>query len=122
MYQTAYLPLQSIGRLRVPYVGGFCRWWYTPIENIDVFPPINPLTQMLAAEPTLKAGATWYGPVNVPDSHVGWDEEMQQGKPGHWYKEKVEGLMPGMDRNSHINLQNHAFHQFVIVGKARSGG
>lgn len=122
MQQTAYKTLQTIGRIRVPYVGGFCRWWYTPIQNIAVFPLIDPLTQMLVAEPTLKVNTTWYGPVNVPDSQLGWDEDLQQGKAGHWYKEKVYGFIPGMDAASHINLENLAYHQLVVVGKVRAGG
>lgn len=122
MQQTAYKDLQTLGRIRVPYVGGFCRWWYTPVQNIAVFPYIDPQTQKLVAEPTLHAGSTWYGPVTVPDHELGWDEDMQAGKPGHWYKEKVYGFMPGINAASHINLQNLAYHKVVVVGKVRAGG
>lgn len=106
----------------MPYAGGFCRWWYTLIENIAVFPTVDPLSQILLGAPTLKADTTWYGPVNVPDGQLGWDENMQQGKPGPWYKQKVFGFIPGFDAESHINLQNLAYHQLVVVGKVRAGG
>jgi hypothetical protein len=122
MYQTAYNELLSIGRTRAPYVGGFCRWWYTPIQNIALFPVVDPVTQLALGAPTLLPDTTWYGPVNVPDGQLGWDEDLQQAKPGHYYKEKVYGVVPGMDAASHNNFQNLAFHHVVVVGKARSGG
>ncbi len=122
MYQTAYVDLQSIGRLRVPYSGGFCKWWYTPIQNIASFPAVNPVTQLLNSEPILQAGKTWYGPVTVPDRRLGWEEDLKRVKAGLYYSGKVEGFMPGMDIANHINLQNLAYNQVCIVGRVRSGG
>jgi hypothetical protein len=122
MYSTSYLPLEAVGRLLVAFTGGFCKWWYTPIQNIASFAAVDPVTQLLSSEPALHAGKVWYGPVTVPESKTGWDEDLQRTKPGISYKEKVEGFVAGMSARSHINLANLAHHQVCIVGKVRSGG
>jgi hypothetical protein len=122
MIPTAYLPDQSLGNIIASYNGGFCRWYYTFIENLDGFPKIDPSTQMLPFEPALKAGTSWFGPVNVPYNSAGFDETSQRIKGGIYYKQKVVGNMPGFDGNAWINLENLLYHQIVIVGKLHSGG
>jgi hypothetical protein len=121
MYSTAYLPLHTIERLDV-FTGGFCKWWYTPIESISSFPAVDPVTQKLNGEPALLAGKVWYGPVKVPESKTGWEEDLTRSKPGISYKEKVEGFQAGLSAGSHLNLENLVHHQVCIVGKVRSGG
>jgi hypothetical protein len=122
MYQTSYKSLEGIARIKGSYIGGFCKWWYTPIENIASFPAVNPVTQLLNSEPVLQAGKTWYGPITVPESKTGWKEDPQRTKPGISYKQRVEGFNPGLSANNHINLENLIHHQVCIVGKVRSGG
>lgn len=123
MIPTNYLPSQSLGNtLASSYVGGFSQWYYTFIENLDSFPTVDPLTQQLIAEPTLKSGKTWYGPVNVPINATGFNETSQRAKGGIYYKQKLVSSMPGFNANAHINLENIIYHQIVIVGKLRSGG
>jgi len=122
VYQTAYSPLQTIGRVNVPYVGGICKWWYIPTEDIASFPAVNPVAQLLIGEPVLQPGKFWYGPVKVTDKQLGWEEDQQRSKAGIFYKQKIAGFIPGLNANSHINLHNHAYHQFCIVAKIRAGG
>ena len=122
IYPTPYLAPQSLGRIRQAYTGGFCRWWYTPIQNIAFFPEVDPVTQKLKEEPILKEGTTWYGPVSVPDKRLGWQETLKGSKAGLYYETKVDGVMPGIEANAHANLGNMAYQQFIIVGKLRAGG
>lgn len=77
---------------------------------------------MLLAEPELKDGAQWYGPVSIPDKQLGWDQEQKDTKAGTYYTQKVEGFIPGNEITNHINLRNLAFHQLCIVAKLRSSG
>lgn len=112
----------TLGKTSGGFVGGFCRWWYIPIENISSFPAVDPLTQMLVSEPVLNGLSSWYGPVDVPDYQLGWEEDSQSSKAGTSYKQKVSGIITGLDADTHINLQNMAYHQFCVVGKARSDG
>lgn len=120
--QTAYIPLQRITKASYDNIGGFCKFWYTPIENISLFPLINPATQMLSNEPYLLPGTIWYGPVDIPDKKFGWTAEQERVGAGVYFKQKVTGFVPGLSAENHINFQNLVFHKFAIVGKARSGG
>jgi hypothetical protein len=122
MRSTGYLTLQSLGKSYAPYDGGICRWWYTPRQNIQTFPTIDPLTQLLTGEPVLKALTSWYGPVNVPSAQFGYIESQEKSIGRPYYKRRVEGLIPGSDVNSHINLGNMPYHEYVVVAQLRAGG
>lgn len=119
---TRYQNLQTIASTTDPFIGGFCSWWYTLRENVLQWPEVNPVTQKLSDEPILKAGKAWYGPVNVPDTSVGYTETQEVDRSGLYYKQRVTGIIPGNDAASHINLQNLTYHQFIIIGKVRAGG
>ncbi len=121
MTQTGYKGIITF-HSQLSFTGGFCQWWYTPKENIRVWPAIDCATQYLLAEPTLIAGATWFGPVKVPDGQLGFQEEPQQTKAGIYYKQKVSAFYPGDGPTSRINLENMPYAEFVIVGKMRACG
>lgn len=121
MFQTGYKSLSTLARL-TDYIGGICQWWYTPVENIATFPVINPDTQEYAEEPTLVEGASWYGPVRVPDSQLGLDEKEKQTLAGRYYEIEVAGFAPGDERTNRSNQQNMGNHKYVIIAKQRSGG
>lgn len=122
MFSTSYKSPQSIGKSYGPYLGGLCKWWYTFIQHLDGFPVIDPLTQQLSAEPILKAGKNWYGPVNVPDRQLGWEEQSLRSPAGQFYRQKINGFSPGLDIINHINQQNVSKHQIIVVAKLRAGG
>lgn len=122
MNHTGYKDLQFIGKSYAPYIGGIAKWWYTPIENLNGFPAINPENQQLATEPVLKAGKAWFGPVNVVDRQLGLSEPQTFTAAGPLWKRKVIGFIQGSDIESHINLGNLPFHQVCIVAKVRAGG
>ncbi len=122
MFNTAYKPLQSIGKSLAPYVGGICSWWYVPIQYLDGFPAVDTLTQMLLSEPALKAGKNWYGPVNIVNKELGYIQVQTKTAAGPLWKRKVTGFLQGNDSASHINMSNLAYHQLCIVAKLRAGG
>jgi hypothetical protein len=119
--QTAYLPIQSLGSVDGSKLGGLCQWWYVPRQFIDSFGDVDPVTQQLLTPPTLKAGCTWYGPVNVPEKNKGWKQTMERAKAGPWYKQVVTGQILGNDINSHINRTNLAYYEVVVVALLRAG-
>ena len=121
MYQTGYKGITTFSSA-LEFVGGFCQWYYTPKENIAVWPAIDPATQFLLSEPELVGGATWYGPIKVPDTKLGFQEEQQQTAKGIYYKQKVSGIYPGDSATSRVNLENIPYHEYVVVGKMRAGG
>ena len=122
MKETAYLPNSTIGLTGSTYEGGICKWWYTPIENLNGFPEIDPTNQQLISAPALLYGASWYGPVNIPTYEVGYEESDQLTPAGIIYKQKLVGLIPGANSKSHINIRNLSQKQFCIIAKLRAGG
>lgn len=119
---TEYLPLQNIDKTTSGFTGGICRWWFIPVEDIASFPPVDPVTQQLTGEPVLKVNKSWYGPVKVPDAQLGWKQVYQKSGPGGWYKQSVEGFVPGNSPDSYNNLGNLADHKFCIIAKLRTKG
>lgn len=85
-------------------------------------PSIDPTNQWLDAAPTLVEGASWYGPVTVPDDQLGFEEISARGKAGPYYKQKVYGFYPGDDSVSRIKMENLPYYEVVVVGKLRAGG
>lgn len=122
MVITEYMPHQTLGPSYMPYNGGVCTLYYTFIENIASFPTINPANQQLTGEPVLKPGATWYGPIDLPDSLTGFTETTARTKGGIYFKTKGVAAIPGSNSDVHINLGNIAYHQLCVVAKLRSGG
>lgn len=106
----------------LPFMGGFCKWYYTPRENLDGFPAIDPGNQWLSSEPALLDGATWYGPVEVPDDQLGFEEVFDTSAAGIFYKQRIYGMYPGDNTASRVLLENLPWYEFVVVGKQRAGG
>jgi hypothetical protein len=121
MYQSGYKGITSFTK-GLQYDAGWCEFYYTPIENIDQWPSVDPSTQELTAEPTLKVGATWYGPIKIANQQLGYKEQQQKSPAGVFYKIQVDGIYPGDGRASRVNLSNMPHHQFILVGKQRAGG
>lgn len=121
MHQTGYKGISNI--VKSPYFyPGFCKLWFTPIENIDVWPAIDPASQFLVTEPTLKAGATWFGPADLPDKQLGLGEKMQLTAAGPIFRQALECFLPGDDGYTRINATNIAYSELVFVGQVRAGG
>lgn len=121
MFQTSYTGLKPL-HSNTSYQGGFCQFWYLPVEDCAVFPRINPATQALAGEPALKAGKAWFGPIAVPRNTLGFEETPERTRAGIYYKTKVEGLHAGDSETSRVNLENMPYHRYLVVGKMRAGG
>lgn len=103
-------------------MGGFCKWWYIPWEDVATFPRINAATQYLSGEPALKVGKSWFGPIEVPRDKFGYAESPKRTKAGPFYEIRVEGVHIGDSPESRVNLENMAYHRYLIVGKVRAGG
>ena len=122
MKETAYQPISTISLTGSSYEGGIAKWWYTPIENLNGFPNIDPTNQQLESEPKLLGGASWYGPVNIPTYQLGYEEPDAITPAGIIYRQKLVGFIPGHNSNSHINIRNLSQKQLCIVAKLRAGG
>lgn len=121
MRQTAYKGISNFFK-GVPYLGGVCKFWFIPIDEVDSIPVINPATQYLAAEPVLKAGCVWRGPVPVPDAQLGITETQEYFNGAPFWKTKLQGEPPGDVPQQRVNAGNLAYGQYLCVAKIRAGG
>ena len=121
MNQTAYNGVSNFIK-GLPVIGGFCKFWFIPIEEVDTMPVIDPTNQVLKTDIILKEGKVWRGPVPVPDRQLGFTETRKTGKSGPSYEIKVGCSYPGDIPSSRANLDNMGYHQFMIVGKLRTTG
>lgn len=121
LFPNAYLPHQTFAIVADKYLGGVTDWYYTFTENINGWPAVDATTGFLATEPQLLSGATWYGPVSLPNGSTGFVQTSARSKAGNFYKTKFECRMPGFASNNLQNLNNSEGKQFVIVARLRSG-
>ncbi len=121
MYQSGYKKTGNFP-FNYSFVAGICKFWFIEKDKVTGLPPIDPQTQYLNGEPALVDGASWYGPVLVPDSQLGFDEQLNVSSAGIYYKQSVSGFYPGDSGTGRINLENMPYYQFLIVGKMRASG
>jgi hypothetical protein len=121
MNQSGYIGLQTL-QCNLPYDGGICEWVYANTQDIDTFPEIDPLTQELLMQPILKTGATWCGPIKVPNDHLGFIEMQKQVAAGTYYEQKIEFHQAGDNRVNRVIVENMPYYQYIIIAKMRSGG
>ena len=121
MNQTAYNGVTNFIK-GLPVIGGFCKFWFIPVEEVEDMPVINPASQVLKSEVVLKTGKLWRGPVPVPDRQLGFTEIKKDSKSGPYYEIKVSCTYPGDVPATRTNIDNMAYEKFMIVGKLRASG
>lgn len=121
MFQTASTGITNLYR-KLPYLGGLCKFWFIPIDEVDSIPGIDPYNQFLLDEPVLKEDKLWRGPVPVPDAQLGFTETQKNDAAGVYYEVKIQAQPPGDIPQQRINLDNMAYGQYLVVGKQRAGG
>jgi hypothetical protein len=94
MFQNGIIGVRGLHR-GLPYLGGFCQWWFIPAADVATWYPVSLITQKMETEPLLKAGKNWMGPIRVPDKKLGWEESQERSKAGIFYRHKVSGFHPG---------------------------
>lgn len=119
MLQTGYKGFTTLSK-GLPYNGGFCKWYYADKAQLLSLPAIDPLTQYLKAEPTISG--SWFGPVQVPNDQLGFEETPKRDSAGLYWQHKITGFYPGDNAASRINIENLHFYELVVVGKMRAGG
>lgn len=120
MQQTS---TKGIGNISpTPFLGGMCKFWFVPVGEVASIPSINPVTQRLSAQPVLKAGKSWRGPIRVPDGTLGYAETQANDTGGTFFRQKIDATAIGDGADQRINLENMALDQFIVVGKLRATG
>jgi hypothetical protein len=121
MFPAAYTGIQNI-KGKLPHLGGICRLWFIDVNDIDFFPPIDPQTDYLSADITLKASKNWIGPIQVPAAQLGFTETLQSSGGFPFYNIKVSCQQSGEVPTQRVNIENLAYGQYIVVGKQRATG
>lgn len=122
MKQTSYTGITNLGK-KIPYIGGLCKIWFIPVEEVGSISVIDPLSQLLTDEIELLEGVTgWRGPIPVPDASLGFTETYKPDGAGGYYEQKVSAISYGDNTTHRVNLDNMAYAKYLVVGKQRAGG
>lgn len=121
MNSTAYKGINNLVK-GLTISGGLCQFWFIPIEEVAYIPAIDSVTQTLTAEPVLKSGMFWRGPVPVPERQLGIKETVKTGKSGPSYQIKIGCIYAGDIPATRTNLDNMAYPKYLVVGKMRGSG
>jgi len=119
MLQTGYKGFTTLAK-GLPYNGGFCKWYYADKAQLLHLPAIDPFTQYLKEEPPISG--SWFGPVQVPNDQLGFEETPKRDSAGLYWQHKITGFHVGDNAASRINIENMHFYEFIVVGKMRAGG
>lgn len=119
MYLNPYIGVQHL-RPSAVRPGGYCWVYFTPIENIDQWPVVNPSNGMAYTPITLKPGKTWFE-FKVPDSERFFRESEKKTPSGPLFEITLQGYLPGNDTNQTINSAVMPMHQHVVLFKDRDG-
>lgn len=115
--------MQTLSKINTgSYVGGFCLFYYTPIQNIASIAAPNPQTKYLEAEPVLVAGKNWYGPISINKNALGFQESGDNTPQGLLFKTKVNGFQGGSIASQWVMLTQMLQYKYCLVAKLRSGG
>ncbi len=121
MINTPYFPISAFKSTNTYYIGGLSKLWLAPREWLDGFPELNPLTQILVSEPTLKSGAVWFNISQVSNEEISYEETSNLATAGNFYKRKLSFSENGLATANHINICNMMGYEFVAVGLVRGG-
>lgn len=119
MYQNLFTPIQNIRRPKVR-PGGYCWLVFTPWENVQNWPTINPVTGQAATPIVLKDGKQWYT-AGVVDKDRFFREEPRYDMPGHFWEQSVTGYIGGNNSNQTLNAAVLPHHRFALMLKDRDG-
>ncbi len=119
MYQNLFTPVQHIRRPQVR-PGGYCWLVYTPVENIDIWPSLDPVTGRIASAITLKTGKKWYE-AKVVDKDRFFREEARVSDQGHYWEQTISAYIGGNNSAQTLNAGTIPYHKYVVMLKDRDG-
>lgn len=121
MFSAGYTGINNLYK-KLSILGGLCKIWFIPVEEVLSIPDIDPQTGYLSAAPTLIGDAVWRGPMPVPDKQLGITETQKNNTPGSYFEIKIEAQPPGDIGQQRVNLDNMVYGQYLVIGKLRAGG
>lgn len=94
--------------------GNICHIQAIPVQDIFLFPRINPLTQTMQDEIIPKSGKQWFKiKLLINGSLLNESNSYEPG--GQLYQQNISGTLYGQSVFNHLQAYNWTFHQWVII-------
>lgn len=119
MYSNIYTAQDHLLQV-APSHGGYCNLYIVPIQHITAWPPVNPLTGLLDAAPTLATGKTWLNIENMPGNAV-YREEEQESDAGDWYSMSVTAPMADDNTQQFLRTLALRYNRFAVLVEEHNG-
>lgn len=100
--------------------GGLCYIYFTPKENIQTWPSLNPVTGLCEGLFVLHPGKTWYE-LKLVNSDRSFTEEQQESAAGHFFRQQVAGYAAGNGTSRILSSGTMPYHDYVVIFKDRDG-
>jgi hypothetical protein len=116
--QTVYFPIQHLDKPAIA-VSGLCYFFFTPVENVAVWPLIDPQSGVYITGIVLKEGKTWFR-CEVIDADRDYREASKTDAAGPFIETALEGFLPDDSPTNALSFSAMQYHQYVIVLKERN--
>lgn len=119
MYQNVYYPVASLtnGPVKSP---GVCTIQLFKIEDVDVWPSIDPLTGIISSAITLKAGKFIYV-IDAINPSKSFSENQKDSTAGDYFDILVKGSLRGSSAAQILTLGTMRNHQWGIIVPDKNG-
>jgi hypothetical protein len=119
MLANSYFPLINLARTS-DNTTGIGAAWIIPIEDVHIFPEMDPTTMHLDSNISLKPNKNWYGPLKVNNSQLEFEEQFQYQKPGHFYTKSIDAYLYGHSSATWFNMDKLPYHRYIMVVHLRN--
>ena len=119
MYQNIYRPVQSLQKSPIT-VGGMCSLTFFKIEDVLVWPAINPATGIIDTSVQMKPGKTMFICQSTDKGRI-YDEELKYEDAGPYVDMAVQGILGGHNSSNALTLQAAAYHRWGLIVADRNG-
>lgn len=120
MNENVFQPVQQLSKASRIFPGGLCKCLFTPRENVDTWPLINPQSGGVDDEIILKAGTVLYNLELNPQGRT-FNERTRRTSAGRPHEFELNGTLPGNVAENILTLNTMLFHEFLIIFQELDG-
>lgn len=119
MFYNSYLDIQHLDKPAI-HPGGLCEFFFAKLEDVEIWPQLNPQTSTYTEEVILRAGASWYR-CQVIDPERDYKEESKTAEGGPYVDVRLAGFLPDDSPLNTVTIAGMMLHDYVIVLQERNG-
>jgi hypothetical protein len=96
------------------WAGKICHLQAVPEEDIETFPDVDPVTQVITDDIVLKNGKAWII-VKLLSAGKAFSEESEETSAGPIVNQSVSGLLFGVSEYNHLQVNNWRYRRWVLL-------